>query len=123
MKRRAKIAVGAGIAFTHFGSYLVFISAVVANDSVGDSNSPFLAAVTPVLGFPLMKTSGTLRYSLHAIGFSDGGVFAGEVGLAALNSVLWASLILLGVGLASKSTRKPIQPPQTTTGSSAPDRV
>jgi hypothetical protein len=60
MKRSAKIAVGAGIAFTHFGLYLVCISTVVANDSVGDSNSPFLAAVTPVLGFPLMKTSGRL---------------------------------------------------------------
>ena len=123
MKRIAKLAVGAGIAFTHFGSYLVCISAVVANDSVGDSNSPLLAAITPVLGFPFMTKSGALRYSLHAIGFSDGGVFAGEIGLAALNSVLWASLILLGIGLASKSRRKPIQPPQTTTGSGAPGRV
>jgi hypothetical protein len=54
-----------------------------------------------------MKTSGALKHALHAIGFSDGGMFAGDVGLAALNSVLWASIILLGIGLATTSRSEP----------------
>jgi hypothetical protein len=122
MKR--KTIVGALIAFAHFVSYIACISAVVANDAVGDSNSPLVSIATPVLGFPLMKLSSVLTDVLDTVGFSEEGWFRVQVALAALNSLVWASAVSLGLKFATAGrNEKPIQPPQTTTGSRAPSRV
>ena len=94
MKLRSKLVIGAVVGLVHFASYLACISAVVANDANGESNSYLLAATVKVLGLPLMAVSSTARHVLASIGLSETGRFAGELALAGVNSLIWAGAIV-----------------------------
>jgi hypothetical protein len=110
MKRKTKIAIGAAVASAHFVSYLGCISSVVANDANGDANSTLLSFVTPTLGWPFMKLSAIVVHLCSALGMSDRGLFIGQLCLAALNSLLWAMVIVWCVGALSVCAKEPNQP-------------